>query len=76
MAAIMYGSGMSNGNLHNHYPLPLLLAGGASGSLTGGRHLQYEIGTPVSNLLLNVSDLAGARDLKTIGDSTGRLAGI
>ena len=73
---IMYGSGMSNGNLHNHYPLPLLLAGGASGSLTGGRHLQYETGTPVSNLLLNVSDLAGARDLTTIGDSTGRLAGI
>src|SRR5690348_1820127 len=28
---MMYGSGMSNSNIHNHSPLPILLAGGAAG---------------------------------------------
>jgi len=36
----IYGSGMSNGNVHNHLNLPVLLAGGAGGRLTGGRHIQ------------------------------------
>ena len=29
---ILYGSAMGDGNQHNHYPLPIILAGGASGS--------------------------------------------
>ncbi len=28
---ILYGSSMSNGNQHDHDPLPLVLAGGALG---------------------------------------------
>ena len=36
----LYGSGMSNGNVHNHLNLPVLLAGGAGGKLEGGRHIQ------------------------------------
>ena len=31
---------MSDGNQHNHGPLPIVLAGGASGKLKGGRHLR------------------------------------
>ena len=38
---ILYGSSMSNGNQHDHDPLPVVLAGGASGQLKGGRHMQY-----------------------------------
>ena len=38
---VLYGSSMSNGNQHDHDPLPLILAGGASGQLDGGRHMQY-----------------------------------
>ena len=38
---MLYGSGMSNSNVHNHSPLPILLAGGAAGKLKGGRHLKY-----------------------------------
>ena len=38
---ILYGSSLSDGNEHNFDPLPVLLAGGASGQLQGGRHLQY-----------------------------------
>src|SRR6185503_18096107 len=38
---VLYGSGISDGNRHNHDPLPVLLAGGGSGQLKGGRHLRY-----------------------------------
>jgi hypothetical protein len=48
---VLYGSGMSNSNQHDHDPLPLLLAGGASGKLQGGRHIRAGLGTPMSNLL-------------------------
>jgi hypothetical protein len=48
---VLYGSGMSNSNQHDHDPLPLLLAGGASGKLQGGRHIRAGKGTPMSNLL-------------------------
>lgn len=48
---VLYGSGMSNSNQHDHDPLPLLLAGGASGKLKGGRHIRAGLGTPMSNLL-------------------------
>ena len=37
---VLYGSGMSDGNQHNHTDLPIILAGGASGRLKGGRHLE------------------------------------
>ena len=33
---ILYGSGMSNSNVHNHSPLPVVVAGGAAGKLKGG----------------------------------------
>ncbi len=38
---LLYGSNMSNSNVHNHFPLPNLVAGGACGKLQGGRHLRY-----------------------------------
>jgi hypothetical protein len=72
---ILYGSCMSNSNLHSHSPLPTLLAGGAAGRLQGGRHLRYPDRTPMSNLLLNVLDRVDIH-LDAIGDSTGRLAGV
>ena len=48
---VLYGSGMSNSNQHDHDPLPLLLAGGASGRLQGGRHIRAGRGTTMANLL-------------------------
>jgi len=53
---VIYGSGMSNSNNHDHDPLPLLLAGGASGRLQGGQHIRAGRGTPLANLLLAVLD--------------------
>ena len=71
---ILYGSNMSNSNLHNHFPLPNLVAGGAAGHHTGGRHLKYPDHTPMTNLLLSVLDKVGV-PMDTLGDSTGALAG-
>jgi hypothetical protein len=69
---VMYGSSMSNPNEHNHFPLPLLVAGGANGQLKGGRHLKFPERTPISNLLLSILTKAGI-EMDTLGDSTGRL---
>ena len=63
---------MSNPNEHNHFPLPLLVAGGACGHLQGNRHLKFPERTPMANLLLALLDKAGVEQDK-LGDSTGML---
>jgi hypothetical protein len=73
---VLYGGGMSNGNLHNHINLPTVLAGGATGQLQGGRHLRYKEGTPMANLLVSLLDMVGVSSTGTIGDSTGALTGL
>jgi hypothetical protein len=70
---VLYGSGMSDGNSHNHDPLPILLAGGASGRLAGNRHLVQDEHTPMSNLLLALLQKLGCPE-ERFGDSTGSLA--
>jgi hypothetical protein len=72
-AMVLYGSSLSDGNQHNFSPLPIVLAGGASGRLKGGRHLKFEKDTRMSNLLLAMLDTLGVRQ-NTFGDSTGQLA--
>jgi len=69
---ILYGSSMSNGNQHDHDPLPIVLLGGASGQLQGNRHIVTPAHTPMSNLLLSMLYKLGVqRD--SFGDSTGKL---
>jgi hypothetical protein len=70
---VLYGSSLSDGNQHNFSPLPIVLAGGASGALKGGRHVKYPKDTHMSNLLLAMLDKLGAR-LDTFGDSTEMLS--
>ncbi len=70
---ILYGSSLSDGNEHNFDPLPVLLVGGASGQLQGGRHLAYPAHTPMANLLLAMLHKLGA-PVENIGDSTEPLA--
>jgi hypothetical protein len=69
---ILYGSSLSDGNEHNFDPLPVVLAGGASGRLNGGRHRRHAPHTPMSNLLLTMLHKLGA-PVDAIGDSTGPL---
>ena len=62
---------MSNANEHDHAPLPVLVAGGASGGIKGGRHLKFEGNPPISNLLLGILDKFGVEQ-ESFGDSTRR----
>ena len=68
---IVYGSGISDGNKHNHDDLPVLLAGGSRNFKTG-RHVKLNESVPVANLYLSMLE---AMDVPTesLGDSQGRL---
>lgn len=69
---IAYGSGIHDGNAHNHEDLPVLVAGGGSGSLKTGRYLAFPKETPISNLWLSMLDRMEV-DLERLGDSQGHL---
>jgi len=72
---ILYGGAMSNSNVHNHSPLPVLVAGGAAGRMKGGRHLKYPENTPMANLLMTILEKAGIPQ-ESVGDSTGLLSEV
>jgi hypothetical protein len=74
-AMIVYGSGIHDGNKHNHEDLPILLAGGGCGTITTGRHLTFPTETPLSNLWLSLLDRMDV-SVEQLGDSTGRLPGL
>ena len=64
---IVYGSGLSDGNRHEHNNLPILLAG-----KSGGEHITYPAETPMNNLHLLLLDRMGVR-IDCLGDSSGEL---
>ena len=68
----VYGSGMSDGNLHFQLDLPTLLVGGGAGTSKGGRHVAYSNDTPVANLWARVFDKLEI-PVEKFGDSTGKL---
>jgi hypothetical protein len=71
-SAVLYGSGMSDGNTHNNYNVPVVVVGGRDLQLKGNRHLKFPKGTPLANLSLTLMDKFGVR-METFGDSTGQL---
>ena len=73
---VVFGSSISESNIHTHDDLPIVLAGGANGQVKGNRHLVYRKETPLNNLFLNMFDLAGVPDVDGFGDSTGRLTDL
>ena len=70
---IVYGSGIGDGNQHNHDNLPVLLAGKGGGAIQTGRHLRFEKETPMANLYLSMLERMGT-PVERLGDSTGLLA--
>ena len=73
---LVYGSGIGDGNRHNHDDLPILLVGKGGGKIKSGQHLTFSRETPLTNLYLSMLDLFGSPHLARFGDSTGRLNGI
>ena len=71
-STILYGSGMSDSNIHAALNLPTLIVGGGAGQITGGRHLVYPSGTPLTNLQLALLQKIGA-PMEHFGDSNGAL---
>lgn len=69
---LMYGSGIGDGNAHNHDELPILLVGKAGGTLKTGRHLRFPKNTPIANLYLAMLDRMDVH-ASAFGDSTGQL---
>jgi len=70
-----YGSGLSNGMLHECTNLPTVIAGSAGGQLKTNRHDQHLKGTPIANLWVSMAQAMGC-PIKQIGDSTGTLKGF
>jgi hypothetical protein len=72
----MYGSNMSNSDLHNNYPVPNILVGSGNGRMKlGGQQILLPERTPIANLHLTVLQKAGIERDKW-ADSTGVIAGV
>ena len=69
---ITYGSGLSDGNAHDHANLPLVLAGRGCGTLKPGRHVRYPVETPMGNLYVALLDRMGV-PVESLGDSNGKV---
>lgn len=67
---VTYGSGLSDGNAHDHADLPLAIAGRACGKLRPGRHVRVPNETPMANLFLTMLDRMGV-PVEQLGDSNG-----
>lgn len=72
--AVVYGSGISDGNKHLHHDLPVAVVGGGSWLKTD-RHIRYPEETPMTNFYLTMLDKVGV-DAEKLGDSTGQLNGL
>jgi Protein of unknown function (DUF1552) len=71
----LYGSNMGNSNLHNNYPLPEVLVGGANGAHVGGKNVVLPERTPLANLHLTILKKLGIEQA-SFGNSTGLLADV
>ena len=69
---VLFGSGMSDGNVHNNYNVPVIVVGGQALQVKGNRHAKYPKGTPLANLMLGVMDRFGVQAEK-FGDSTSEI---
>jgi len=69
---IMYGAGISNSQRHSGENLPLLLIGGGSGRLKGGRHIKYADKPSIANLLVTLMDKMDV-PVEHVGGSAGKL---
>jgi hypothetical protein len=85
-STVFISSDISDGNMHNHNDMPIILAGHGGGALKPGTHIRYGAAVvapswktkppvsniPVANLLLTMQATAGVTGVP-VGDSTGVL---
>ena len=63
---LLYGSGMSDANVHSRLSIPTVLVGGGLFGLKGDRHVQAPKDTPFANLLLTLANKFDC-DLESFG---------
>jgi hypothetical protein len=63
---LLYGSGMSDANVHSRLSIPTVLVGGSLFGLKGNRHVQAPKDTPFANLLLTLANKFDC-DLESFG---------
>ncbi|QDU97870.1 DUF1552 domain-containing protein [Lignipirellula cremea] len=68
---VMYGSGIADGDRHNHEDLPIMLLG-QGGGVKSGQHRRYQRDTPLTNLYVSMLQKMGVETDK-FSDSTGSL---
>ena len=71
----LYGSNMGNSNLHDNYPLPEVLVGGANGAHVGGKNITPPARTPLANVHLTILSKLGIRQDK-FANSTGLISEV
>jgi hypothetical protein len=69
---ILYGSGMSESDIHSRLDVPTLLVGGAAGDLKGNRHIKVKPETPLANLMVSIANKFDC-NMDKFGISTGRV---
>lgn len=74
-STILFGSNMSNSNLHDHFPLPTAIVGRGAGTIKGRQHLRYPDHSPLANLHLTLLNRVGI-PMDSFGDSTGEFSEI
>jgi Protein of unknown function (DUF1552) len=71
----LYGSNMGNSNMHDNYPLPAVLVGGANGAHVGGKNVAPPPRTPLANLHLTILNKLGIKQEK-FANSTGLISEV
>jgi hypothetical protein len=67
---VFWGNELARGNVHSHWPMPFVLAGGGGAPIKTGRFLSYPKGDPTtshSNLLVSMMNAVGVSGA-TFGD--------
>jgi len=72
---VVYGSGIGDGDAHNHDELPIVVLGGSKLGVATGRHIRYRRDTPCANLYLALLQRAGVKTT-SFADSKEPLPGI
>ena len=72
---VLFGSGISDGDRHDHVNLPVVVVGKGGGSFRTGQHTKCRVETPMSNLLLAMLQQAGV-PTDRFGDSTEVIPGL
>jgi hypothetical protein len=72
---VLFGSGISDGDRHDHVNLPVIVLGKGGGGFGTGKYVECRPETPMSNLLLAMLRQGGVR-IDRFGDSTEPLPGL